>query len=112
MADTPDDSVRAMTKLCDEIKVAIARGDLPREAVSDLKRAIDEIRMRVWASMEATKSGDPSWVQEFWVQRAAEVCQSMVQHLERGELDPRSPRAAELRAAAERLASSLLPGRG
>jgi len=111
MPNTPDPSVRAMSELCDEIKVAIARGDLPEEAVTELKRAIDETRTRLWTSMEAARSGDPTWVQEFWLQRAAEVCRSMVQRLERGELDPRSPRADSLRAAAERLASSLDPGK-
>ena len=109
MPNTPDASARAMRTLCDEIKAAIARGDLPPDSVSDLKRAIDETRTRVWASMEAAKSGDPTWVQTFWLQRAAEICRGMVQRLERGEFDPRSPRAGELRAAAERLASSLVP---
>jgi len=110
MSSKPDASARAMHRLCDEIKSAIARGELPTDAVADLKRAIDETRMRVWASMEAAKSGDPAWVQEFWLKRAAEVCLGMIERLERGELDPRSPRAAELRAAAELLVSSL-PGR-
>jgi hypothetical protein len=110
MSSKPDASVRAMHRLCDEIKAAIARGDLPNDAVADLKRAIDETRMRVWASMEAVKSGDPDWVQEFWLKRAAEVCLSMIERLERGELDPRSPRAEELRAAAELLVSTLAPG--
>jgi len=107
MSTTPDASVRAMHRLCDEIRAAIARGELPADAVTDLKRAIDETRLRIWASMEAAKGGDPTWVQGFWLQRAAEVCQSMVQRLERGELDGRSPRAGELRAAAARLAGSL-----
>jgi hypothetical protein len=64
-------------------------------------------RSHVWASMEAARIGDPSWGQEFWLQRAAEVCRGMVQRLERGERDPRSPRAGDLRTAAERLAQSL-----
>lgn len=112
MPDSSDASVRAMRVLCEEIKQAIADGDLPDQAVTDLKKAIDETRTRVWTSMEAARSGDPTWVQEFWLHRAAEICRSIVQRLERGELDPRSQRAGDLRAAAERLASSLDPGHG
>jgi len=107
MLNSPDANVRAMRALCDEISAAIARRDLPVERVTDLKRAVDETRMRLWASMEAAKSDDPAWVQEFWLHRAAEVCQSMVEHLERGELDRGSPRAGALRAIAARLATSL-----
>lgn len=110
MPTTPDDSVRAMNGLCERIESAIACGELAADTVSELKKAIDDTRMRVWTSMEAARSGDPIWVQEFWLQRAAEVCLRMVQRLERGELDPRSPRADDLRAAAERLASSLAAG--
>ena len=110
MSSAPDASVLAMRTLCDQINAAIKRGDLPTNAVTDLKKAIDETRMRIWASMEAAASGDPTWVQQFWIQRAAEICLLMIQQLESGELDPRSPRTGELRAAAERLASSLLPG--
>jgi hypothetical protein len=90
----------------------VASGALPPDSVRDLKRAIDETRTRVWASMEAAESGDPTWVQEFWLQRAAEICRGMVERLEQGELNPRSARAGELRAAAERLASSLTPKPG
>lgn len=107
MSKAPDDSAREMLDLCDDIKAAVARGDLPPGALNDLKRAIDETRMRVWSSMEAASSGDPTWVQEFWLHRAAEVCRGIVQRLESGELDPVSARAGALRAAAERLARSL-----
>ncbi len=112
MSNPPDVGARAMRTLCADIEAAIARGDVPADAVTDLKGAIDDTRTRVWASMEAARSGDPTWVQEFWLHRAAEVCSSMIEHLERGELDPRSPKAAELRLAAERLAKSLGSGHG
>jgi len=107
MSTSPNTSARALRTLCDQIDAAIARGGLPASEVNDLKRAIDETRMRVWASMEAGRSGDPAWVQEFWSQRVAETCVAMVQRVERGEIDPRSPRAEEVRAAAARLVSSL-----
>ena len=107
MSNIPDASARAIRLLCEDLKTAMARGELPPESMADLKRVIDETRMRLWAAMEAAKSGDPAWVQEFWLIRAAEVCLSMMQHLERGELDGGSPRAAELKEAAERLAAVL-----
>jgi hypothetical protein len=109
MSSTPEANVRAMHSLCESIEAAIAGGDLPTDAVSDLKAAIDDTRMRVWASMEAARSGDPTWVQEFWLQRAAEVCRTMVAQLERGGIDPSSRHAGDLRAAVLRLAASLAP---
>ena len=107
MSDIPNSSARALRTLCDEIDAAISLGGLPATEVNDLKRAIDETRMRVWASMEAARSGDPAWVQEFWWQRVSEACLAMVQRVERGEIDPLSARAGEVRAAAERLVRSL-----
>lgn len=107
MADTPHPGVQTMLELCDDIDRAIRRGDLSSKSVQDLKRALDETRMRVWASMEAARSGDPDWVQEFWLQRVVEICIAMVQRLEQGEVDGRSPRVGELRAVAERLVSAI-----
>ena len=107
MSIQSDADVRALRALCKNIEQAVARGDLPSATVSELKGAIDETRTRMWASMEAARSGDPGWVQEFWLARAVEICQGMIQHLERGDFDPRTERATELRRAAEELAVSL-----
>jgi hypothetical protein len=96
-----------MRTLCQDIEAAIARGEVPAGAVMDLKAAIDETRMRVWASMEAARSGDPAWVQEFWLERAAEICSGVASRLDRGDVDPRSPRATQLRAAAADVAARL-----
>ncbi|HEV8599271.1 MAG TPA: hypothetical protein VGQ69_07900 [Gemmatimonadales bacterium] len=112
MSGIPDASARAIRLLCEDVKAALARGELPADSMADLKKVLDETRMRLWAAMEAAQSGDPTWVQEFWMHRAAEVCLSLVQHLERGDLDRQAPHARELRAIAERLAASLGPGRG
>lgn len=110
MATFPDANARAIRLLCEDLKAALARGELPADSMADLKRVLDETRTRLWAAMEAARSGDPTWVQEFWLHRAAEVCASVIHHLERGQLDQRSPHAAELRAIAERLAASLKSG--
>lgn len=104
---SPDANVTAMKKLCDEVNTAIARGDIHAPAMADLKRVLDEARLRLWASMEAEKSGDPAWAQEFWLQRAADMCLTASQLLEAGGLDRQSARAALLRDAASRLTASL-----
>ncbi len=112
MSSLPEESARAIRLLCEDVKTALGRGELPADSITDLKKVLDDTRMRLWAAMEAAKSGDPTWVQEFWLHRAAEVCLTLVRHLEQGKLDRTSPRAAELRAIAERLAASLAPGHG
>ena len=111
MSSIPDASARAIRLLCEDVKGALARGELPADSMLELKRILDETRTRLWAAMVAAHSGDPAWVQEFWLHRAAEVCASLVRHLERGEVDPQSPRAAELRALTARLAAALAPER-
>lgn len=109
MAKTPITAV-AMKRLCDDVNDAIAQGEVPAEAMAEFKRVIDEARLRLWASMEAAKTGEPLWTQEFWLQRAADMCLAASHQLENGELDRQSERAAELRLAAQRLAASLDTG--
>lgn len=109
MSKALDANMREMRRLCDEVDAAISRGEVPADAMADFKRMIDEARLRVWASIEAATSGDPMWAQEFWLQRAADVCQTASLLLEHGGVDRQSTRAAELAAAAERLANALRP---
>jgi hypothetical protein len=110
MSERPDANLQAMRRLCHDLTAAGERGELPAAAMAEFKKIVDEARLRLWASMEAAKSGDPTWAQEFWLQRAADMCRNASQVLDHGSLDRASPRAAELRAAAERLATSLGPG--
>lgn len=108
----PEADAQAMRSVCKQIEAAIARGTIAGSAAANLKGEIDEARMRVWAALEARHVGDPDWVQGFWLQRAADVCLGMIQRLERGEVDPESAQAAELRAAATRLAAAIGARRG
>jgi len=110
MTDRPQAPAETMRALCDNVTAALHRGELPPATLGGLKTAIDETRMRLWVAMEASKSGDPAWVTDFWLRRAAEVCLSLLQQVERGELDRRLPQAAELRDLAQRLATTLASG--
>lgn len=107
MTSQPEADVVAMKTLCGQIEKAIAKGEVAASSAANLKGAIDETRMRVWAALEAQHAGDPDWVQDFWLRRAAEVCVGIVERLERGEVDPASPKAEELKAAAHRLAAAI-----
>jgi hypothetical protein len=109
MSNASDANLWEMRRLCDEINASIARGEVPADVMGDFKRTIDEARLRLWASIEAATSGDPIWAQEFWLQRAADMCQTASLMLEHGGVDRQSVRAAELAAAAERLAIALRP---
>ena len=109
MSQASDANLKDMRRLCADVNASIARGDLPAEEMADFKKIVDEARLRLWASMEAANSGDPLWAQEFWLQRAAEMCQTASHLLEHGGVDRQSPRAAELGAAAARLAHSIRP---
>ena len=110
MSKTPDPSVVAMRRLCEDVNAAISRGDLPADTMADFKAVVDDARLRLWASMESAQSGDPAWAQEFWLQRAADMCKAASQLLERGELERHSPRAGQLHAAVDHLATLLRPG--
>ncbi len=110
MSKAPDPTVVAMRRLCEDVNSAIARGDLPADTMADLKAVVDDARLRLWASMESAKSGDPVWAQEFWLERAADMCRSASQLLERGELERHSPRAGQLHAAVDHLATLLKSG--
>lgn len=90
------------------IEAKLRRGDLPEEGLEDLKAAIDDARLRLWAMISAAGSGEPEAVLlRFRLRRAAEICRRVIADLDAGTLGQHQRELLELRDAALELVSRL-----
>jgi hypothetical protein len=65
------------------VEAQLAAPGLPREAVEDVKRAVDDLRLRVWANLTASGSPDAEAVLlRFRLRRAIDVCRQVDQDLD------------------------------
>ena len=78
--DNPVPSIRASLQAIDG---QLARPGLSRDAVEDVKRAVDELRLRVWANLTASGATDPERILlRFRLRRAIDLCRSIDQDLD------------------------------
>jgi hypothetical protein len=76
----------------------------PPEGLQDLKSAVDDVRLRLWAVlMEATSSGERDFGGRFRLRRATEILQGILGDAEAGRLKLTSGEAAELGVVAREL---------
>lgn len=76
----------------------------PPEGLQDLKSAVDDVRLRLWAVlMEATSSGERDFGERFRLRRAAEILQGILGDAEAGRLQLSSREASELGVVAREL---------
>jgi hypothetical protein len=82
----------------------LRRGDLAEEGLADLKSAIDDARLRLWAVISAKTAAAPDeLLLGFRLRRATEICREVVAALEAGTLGAHQKELLELREATERL---------
>ena len=93
---TPSDHVASMRASLQMLDLQVGRSTLSAEGIADLKREIDNVRLRIWAIMtaEAEKQG-PGSLERFRLRRAIEITTTVTEELERGSM---SPKHAELDA--------------
>jgi uncharacterized protein (DUF433 family) len=105
MADTTQEStIRGIRATVQAIETKLRRGDLPEEGLADLKAAIDDSRLRLWAVISAAGSGEPEAVLlRFRLRRAAEICRGVVADLDGGTLGQHQRELLELREAAREM---------
>ena len=78
--DNPNRSIRATLQALDG---QVSRPGLPRDAVEDVKRAVDDLRLRVWANLAASGATDPeSVLLRFRLRRAIDLCRQVDQDLD------------------------------
>lgn len=101
----PIQTIRATVQ---SIEAKLRHGDLPDEGLDDLKAAIDDARLRLWAVISAAGSGDPEPVLlRFRLRRATEICRAVSSDLDAGTLGMHQRELLELREAAQQLADRV-----
>ena len=79
-AEKPITSIRATLQA---VEAQVAAPGLPREAVEDVKRAVDDLRLRVWANLTAAGAPDAEAVLlRFRLRRAIDICRQVDQDLD------------------------------
>ncbi len=105
MAETtlqnPIQTIRATVQ---SIEAKLRQGNLPDDGLDDLKAAIDDARLRLWAVISAADSGEPEGVLlRFRLRRATEICRGIVADLDAGTLGAHQRELLELREAAREM---------
>lgn len=112
MADTTTGTIQSIRATVQSIELKLRQGELPEEGLDDLKRAIDDARLRLWAAISAAASSEPGTVLlGFRLRRAIEICRGVSADLDAGTLGEHQRELLELREAAramtERLTASI-----
>jgi hypothetical protein len=98
-----------MRDLVRDLEQRIANGETPPEGLDDFKAAIDDIRLRLWALL--VSAHDPAdrrgSIHRFRIRRAIDVCRAASTDLDTDRLELPVQELAELRVAADKLASRV-----
>lgn len=104
----PRDPLQEVRATLQSIEWRLQRGRIPAAGLADLKSAIDDARLRVWAALAAESADDPEGVLiRFRLRRATEICSGLLDNLEADPLGQHQRELLELRDVAERLVQRI-----
>jgi hypothetical protein len=90
------------------LETRATRASMPVEQLSDVKRALDDLRLRVWALLKAPHDQHPETFEErFRVRRATELCSRLTGDLRAGLLNPQHSEFADLWIATKDLSLAI-----
>jgi hypothetical protein len=99
------DSIRATVQA---MEARLRKGDLPEDGLADLKSAIDDARLRLWAMRSAQTARAPEEVLlRFRLRRTTEICRQTAADLLGGALGLHQRELLELREAATALLENV-----
>ena len=112
MPDSPlADSVAMLRGVIQLIDTKLATGNLPPEGLTDLKSAVDDLRLKLWALLVADDSQDyQAYRRRFRLQRAREICRTVVADLRDETPSWTQAEVADLTAVVQELAMRLARG--
>jgi hypothetical protein len=101
MSGQGESSVAAVRAGLQAVEARLRRGDIPREGLEDVKSAVDEMRLRLWAVLSASSTGDlEGTLMRFRLRRAIEICRTALRDLEADPLGAHQRELRELREVA------------
>jgi hypothetical protein len=104
----PESTIRTIRATVQSIELKLRHGDLPEEGLADLKAAIDDARLRLWAVISAADSATPEDVLlRFRLRRATEICRSVTADIGVGGLGAHQRELMELREAVQAMLDRL-----
>jgi hypothetical protein len=96
--------VDSMRLTLQAVEMQLGSGSLHPAALDDLKSAVDDIRIRIWAIMSAAAEGsDGLAIERFRLRRGIDVCTKLSEEFHSGSLSTRHPEAMMLRDSASLL---------
>ncbi len=108
----PSDHVRSMRASLQMLDLQLGRSQLSAEGIADLKREVDNMRLRIWAIMAATaEQQPPGSLERFRLRRAIEITSTVTEELERGEMAAGHPELDTLNELGPRLTHAILSAR-
>ena len=110
---TPDDHVASMRASLQMLDLQVGRSTLSSAGIADLKREIDNVRLRIWAIMTSeAEQGGPGSLERFRIRRAIEITSTVTEELERGTMPPGHAELDVLEKLGPRFTLALQAARG
>jgi hypothetical protein len=107
----PESTIRTIRATVQSIETKLRHGNFPEHGLDDLKAAIDDARLRLWAVMSAADSPAPADVLlRFRLRRATEICRAIAADIEAGTLGAHQRELLELREAAQTMVDRVTAG--
>lgn len=100
--------VEGMREILQSIEGQLVEGRMPPEGLEDFKRAVDDLRLRVWSILSAASQGDPRGsLERFRIRRATEICGTILSDLDAEKMSAWHDELPQLEAVVTALASCI-----
>ena len=110
---TITDQLARLTVSVQVMEERFTHGERPEGDLSDVKRSLDDLRLRLWGLMQASHAEDPqAFLERFRLRRAIELSGRIAADLRVGTLDPRHKELSDLWITAVDLTRAIESARG
>ncbi len=103
MAHSLTTQVGAIRATLQAIEAQLDKGRIPRPALEDFKRAVDDVRLRVWSIMASASTDDSAPLERFRIRRAVDIIAGLADDAVAGSIQLDHREWADLRSAIQRL---------